>query len=83
MVAVIPKEEEEEVVVNNLKQQGMEDVGTDGLFPKTGGCYGKDLAVLLLHRIYLSPLNNHHSLAAGPHRCGGGVMCYLFSLVVT
>jgi len=30
----------------------------DGLFPKTGGCYGKDLAVHLLHRRLVSPLVN-------------------------
>ena len=32
----------------------------DGLFPKTGGCYGKDLAVHLLHRRYLTPLHHPH-----------------------
>jgi len=30
----------------------------DGLFPKTGGCYDKDLAVHLLHRRLVSPLVN-------------------------
>lgn len=33
-----------------------ETAAGDGLFPQTGGCYGRDLAVHILHRKFLLPL---------------------------
>ena len=51
--AVIP----EDVVYQN------KDTGTDGLFPKTGGCYGKDLAVHVLHRRLMLPLSTTENAA--------------------
>lgn len=51
--AVIP----EDVVYQN------EETGTDGLFPKTGGCYGKDLAVHILHRRLMLPLTATENVA--------------------
>ena len=50
--AVIP---EEVVVDNSSKQQVTGDTDTDGLFPKTGGYYGKDLVMHLLHKSILPP----------------------------
>jgi serine/threonine protein kinase len=51
--AVIP----EDVINQN------EETGTDGLFPKTGGCYGKDLAVHMLHRRLMLPLSATENVA--------------------
>eukprot|EP00986_Skeletonema_menzelii_P013645 scaffold8097_cov148-Skeletonema_menzelii.AAC.16 len=51
--AVIP----DDVIYQN------EEAGTDGLFPKTGGCYGKDLAVHVLHRRLMLPLSTNENTA--------------------
>lgn len=52
--AVIP----EDVVYQN------KEAGTDGLFPKTGGCFGKDLAVHILHRRLMLPLSTSESVGS-------------------
>mmetsp|Transcript_28544 Transcript_28544/g.52079 ORF Transcript_28544/g.52079 Transcript_28544/m.52079 type:complete len:239 (-) Transcript_28544:155-871(-) len=54
--AVLPEGEDGNDGENNGERGG--DDETAGLFPKTGGYYGRDLAVHLLHRRFLSSLRS-------------------------
>ncbi|KAL9188156.1 hypothetical protein ACHAXT_006534 [Thalassiosira profunda] len=48
-----------------------DDEAEIGLFPDTGGCYGRDLAVHLLHRRYMSAAT-HHQSPPGAHTLSSG-----------
>lgn len=53
------------VIPEDVIYQHNEEAGTDGLFPKTGGCYGKDLAVHVLHRRLMLPLSTIENTPGG------------------